>query len=233
MVILITGTSKGLGRYLAEYYLKKTHTVIGCSLSANVIMHPSYHHTQLDLSNESNVRSWVNSVRKKFQTIDVLICNAAIVSSALFLTLTPGNLMESFLKTNVAGVFYVLREVSKQMIKQKRGRIIAISSITTATHQEGTSVYSATKCAVNELIKILAKEVSSSNITCNVIAPGMMKTNASEELAKKLEWEKEMLQKQTIQRVILKEEVAHVSDFLISPRSSSITGQVIYLGLSN
>ena len=83
------------------------------------------------------------------------------------------------------------------------------------------------------MIKILAKEVSSSNITCNVIAPGMMKTNASEELAKKLEWEKEMLQKQTIQRVILKEEVAHVSDFLISPRSSSITGQVIYLGLSN
>jgi 3-oxoacyl-[acyl-carrier protein] reductase len=233
MVIIITGTSKGLGRHFANHYLESNNVVIGCSRSPSDIIDKNYYHTELDLSNEKSVRSWINSVKKNFDSIDVLICNAAIVRSALYLTLTPGDLMESFFKTNVSGVFYVLKEVSKQMIKQSNGRIIAISSTTTAIHQEGTSIYSATKSAVTEMIKILAKEVCHRNITCNVIAPALMETASSKNLSENKEWKEEMLKKQTIQEVISKDEVCHVSDFLISKMSSKITGQVIFLGLSN
>lgn len=233
LVLVITGTSRGLGRSLAEYFLSHNCRVVGCSRSSATIINDLYDHTNLDLSNEKEVRSWIRSVRQKFGRIDVLICNAAMVQSALFLSLTPGDLMESFLKNNISSVFYVLREVSKQMISQNSGRIIAISSTTTAIHQEGTSIYSATKSAVTEMIKILAKEVAGRGVTCNVIAPAMMSTDSSKDLAASNEWELEMLKKQTIQRVITMDEVCHVADFLISPLSSAITGQVLYIGLSN
>lgn len=141
--------------------------------------------------------------------------------------------MESFLKTNIAGVFYPVREVSKQMASQANGRIIVISSTTTSVHQEGTSVYSATKAAVTEMIKILSKELAPRGVTCNIIAPAMMKTDSSQGLAESTEWELEMLKKQTIARIISHEEVFHVAEFLVSPLSSAITGQIIYIGLSN
>jgi len=233
LVFVITGTSRGLGRSLAEYFLSKNHTVAGCSRSSATISNERYEHTSLDLSNEKEVRSWIRKVRVNFGKIDVLICNAAMVQSALFLAVTPGDIMESFLKNNISSVFYPLREVSKQMISQGNGRIITISSTTTAVHQEGTSIYSATKSAVTEMIKILAKEVAGRGITCNVIAPAMMKTESSDDLAQSDEWEQAMLKKQTIERVITMEEMAHVTDFLISPLSSAITGQVIYVGLAN
>lgn len=232
-VVIITGTSRGLGRSLAEHYLVNNCQVAGCSRSECSIYHDSYSHTNLDLSNEKEVRTWIRNIRLKFGHIDVLICNAALVQSALFLSLTPGDLMEAFLKSNIAGVFYTLREVSKQMIGQGSGRIIAISSTTTAIHQEGTSIYSATKSAVTEMLKVLAKEVAAKGVTCNIIAPAMMSTESSHGLAQNAEWEQEMLKKQTIERVISQEEVCHVADFLISPLSSAVTGQVIYIGLSN
>jgi 3-oxoacyl-[acyl-carrier protein] reductase len=233
LVVVVTGTSRGLGRSLAEHFLNMDCKVAGCSRSESTIVNDSYYHTILDLSSEKDVRAWVRSIRLQFQRIDVLICNAAIVQSALFLSLTPGDLMESFLRTNIAGVFYPIREVSKQMASQSNGRIIAISSTTTAVHQEGTSIYSATKAAVTEMIKILAKEISSRGVTCNVIAPAMMRTGSSGDLAENADWELEMLKKQTIARVISQEEVCHVAEFLVSPLSSAITGQVIYIGLSN
>lgn len=233
LVVVVTGTSRGLGRSLAEFFLKNNCQVAGCSRSESSILNESYVHTILDLSDEMEVRSWIRNIRLKFKRIDVLICNAAMVQSALFLSLTPGDLMESFLKTNIAGVFYPLREVSKQMASQASGRIIVISSTTTAVHQEGTSVYSATKAAVTEMIKILAKEVAPRGVTCNIIAPAMMRTESSHGLAESAEWELEMLKKQTIGRIISQEEVCHVAEFLVSPLSSAITGQVIYIGLSN
>lgn len=232
-VAIITGTSRGLGLDLAKFFLSLNYQVIGCSRSSSTIVSELYYHTTLDVSNEQEVRGWVRNIRLKFGRIDVLICNAALVQSALFLSVTPGNLMESFLKNNIAGVFYVIREVSKQMISQGNGRIIAISSTTTAIHQEGTAIYSATKSAVTEMIKILAKEVSGRGITCNIIAPAMMQTDSSHDLAASSEWEQAMLKKQTIERIITKEEVCHVAEFLVSPLSSAITGQVIYIGLSN
>ena len=230
-VAVITGTSRGLGRNLAEYFLNRQFKVGGCSRGVSTLSHESYHHTLLDVANEVQVRRWIRSLKKKWGRIDVLICNAGLVQSTLFLSTTPGDLMESFLKTNFSGVFFALREVSKVMMSQRSGRIITISSTMTALHEEGTSVYSATKSAVTEMTKVLAKELAPTGITCNVIAPAMLWTDSSQELAKGKDWKERMLKKQTIPKILEMEEIYHTVEFFVSPMSRSITGQIIYLSL--
>lgn len=230
-IAVITGTSRGLGKSLAEYYLAKGYTIAGCSRGQQTIEHSNYYHTSCNLADEVAVINWIRGVRKQFGGIDVLICNAGLVRSALYLSVTPGSLMEDFLQTNIAGVFYVMREVSKVMVGKGSGRIISISSTMVALHEEGTAVYSATKSAITEMTRVLAKELAPKGITCNVVAPGLMWTDSSKELAKSLEWKSYMLSRQTISRVLKDEEICNVTDFFISPNSSAVTGQVIYLGI--
>ena len=230
-VAVITGTSRGLGKSLAEHFLSQGYQVSGCSRGKSALSHTHYSHSSLDISEEKQVRSWIRGIKRNEGRIDVLICNTGLVQSALLLGMTPGDVMESFLKVNIAGVFYALREVSKVMMLQGEGRILTISSTLETLHEEGTAVYSATKSAVTQMTKILAKELAPIGITCNVIAPAMMWTDSSEELAKGGDWKKRMLELQTIPRILKMEEICHVADFFVSPLSSAITGQVVYLGL--
>jgi 3-oxoacyl-[acyl-carrier protein] reductase len=228
---VISGTSRGLGHALAEHFLETGYSVSGCSRGDATIEHSSYEHSCVDVRNEAEVQKWARDVRRSSRNVDVLITNAGLARSALFLSMTPGDVFEDFLNTNFAGVFYVLREFSKLMIRQGSGRILTISSTMAALHQEGTACYSATKSAVTEMTKVLARELAPQNITCNVIAPAMMETDASAELAKSDEWREQMLALQTFPRIIEMNEICHTADFLISEKAGSITGQIIYIGL--
>jgi 3-oxoacyl-[acyl-carrier protein] reductase len=230
-VAVITGTSRGLGKSLAQYFLKKDYVVVGCSRGEGAIEDKNYRHYKVDVGNEAEVRSWVRKVKSEFKKVDLLICNAGLVRSALLLSMTPSDEMESIVSTNYIGVFYVLREISKVMALRGSGRIITISSTMTLLHEEGTAVYSATKAAVTETTKVLAKELAPRGITCNVIAPAMMWTDSSEALSKGGDWQKRMLEKQIFPRLIETEEICHIADFFASPKSSAITGQVIFIGM--
>lgn len=125
----------------------------------------------------------------------------------------------------------MLREVSKVMILRGYGRIITISSILTALHEEGTSAYSASKSAVTEMTKVAARELAPRGITCNVISPSMIMTDPAQALAANGDWQQRMLAKQTIKRPLTMPEICHVVAFLAAPESGCITGQVISLGL--
>jgi 3-oxoacyl-[acyl-carrier protein] reductase len=230
-VAVITGASRGLGKSLAQYFLDKDYVVVGCSRGEGTIEHKNYQHYKVDVGNEAEVRWWVRNVKNTHKKVDLLICNAGLVRSALFLSMTPSDEMESIVRTNYIGVFYVLREISKVMALRGSGRIITISSTMTLLHEEGTAVYSATKAAVTETTKVLAKELAPRGITCNVIAPAMMLTDSSEALSKGGDWQKRMLEKQIFPRLIETEEICHIADFFASPKSSAITGQVIYIGM--
>jgi len=230
-IVVITGSSRGLGKHLAEHFLKRGFQVIGCSRGQKSIEHDNYRHDQVDVGNESDVRSWVFNIKKTFGRVDLLICNAGLVRSALMLSMTPSNEMESIVRTNYFGVFNVLREISKLMALRGSGRIITISSTMTLLHEEGTSVYSATKAAVTETTKVLARELAPRGITCNVISPAMMWTESSEALAQGGDWKLRMLSKQIFSRPIEAEEICHVADFFASSKSGSITGQVVHIGM--
>jgi 3-oxoacyl-[acyl-carrier protein] reductase len=228
-VLVITGTSKGIGRGLAEFYCNNGYEVCGCSRSESNFSHPNYHHTQLDITQELEVKNWITGLRKSYGEIDSLICNAGSVKSALLLSTTPGNLAKEFLDIHFLGTFFVCREVSKSMIQQNYGRILNISTIGIPLHLEGTAVYSASKSAVAEMTKIMAKELAPLGITCNVLAPSLFLSESALKLGDK--WASDLLSKQTIKRYASIHDIVNAVSFLISRDSSLITGQVINMGI--
>lgn len=230
-VMVITGTSRGIGRGMAEYFAAEGYRVVGCSRGPSTLQIKPYCHAQVDVGDERQVREWISSIRKSHGRIDVLVCNAGIPPSATALTLTSAEHFDQVLRTNLAGTFYVCREVAKVMMLKRAGRIITVSSITADLHEEGTSIYSASKSAVTEMTKVLAKELAPLGITCNVVAPSLITTAAVEGLGETVA--ARFLGKQTFQRVIAVDEVCNVVSFFASPASSCISGQVIHMGLVN
>lgn len=230
-VVVITGTSRGLGKFLALHFIQSGNTVYGCSRGKGAINSPNYKHSSIDLSKEEEVRTWVRSIKKEAPKISYLICNASIVQSALFLSVTPGDLFQNFLNSNVTSVFYTVREFSKIMARNGYGRIVLISSTMVAARGVGTSIYSSTKAFTTQMIKVLSKELAARNVTCNVVAPGLMETESSKELSGSEKWKSEVLGLQTIPRAIEYTEISNVIDFYFSPSSGAVTGQVINIGL--
>src|SRR3989338_2590214 len=101
--MVITGTSKGIGRGLAECFVGKGYRVAGCSRGTSTLEMEGYEHAQVDVSDERQVRRWIRSVKKTYQRIDVLVCNAGLAPADLLLTMTPGEVLEPLLRTNVSG----------------------------------------------------------------------------------------------------------------------------------
>ncbi len=228
-VLVITGTRKGIGNGIAHYFLAKGYRVAGCSRGASTIEHDNYCHSLLDVSNEDQVRIWVRSVKKQFKQIDLLVSNAGYAPANLLMAMTPGAVLADLLQVNIAGSFYVCREVSKVMMQQRSGRIVTLSTMAVGLHEEGTSAYSASKAAIVEMTKIMAKELAPAGITCNVLAPSMLMTDAVEDLGQEII--ERALDKLTIKRMVTIEEVCNVLEFFSAAESRCITGQVIHMGL--
>lgn len=228
-VLLLTGSSRGIGFGIANHFLARGDVVCGCSRSESSLDSPQYHHTRLDVSDEKAVRAWVSSVAKQFGRIDTAVCNAGIVKSALMMSVTPASILDQFVATHVRGVFLVCREVSKVMIRQKSGRIVTLSSPAVAWHLKGAAAYAATKAAVEEMTRVLARELAPAGVTCNVVRPGLVLTDPARAMGD--EWAEWLLDQQTIRRTVTIEEICNVIEFFASPESSAITGQTLNMCL--
>jgi 3-oxoacyl-[acyl-carrier protein] reductase len=228
-VMVITGTSKGLGKAIAEYYLARNFIVCGCSRGASTIVGENYDHNTLDVGDNKQVCQWIKKIKLKHQKIDVLICNAGNAVANLLMMMTPITTFTDILQTNIAGTYYVSCEVAKVMMKQKQGRIITFSSMAVGLHEEGTSAYSASKSAIVEMTKILAKELAPLGITCNVIAPSIYMTSAVNDLGREII--DKALNKLTIKKILSIDEICNIISFYMAPESCVVTGQVIYCGL--
>jgi 3-oxoacyl-[acyl-carrier protein] reductase len=228
-VMVITGTSRGIGRDMAEYFLQHGYRVAGCSRSPATLEQDGYLHAQVDVADEGQVRQWVRSIKNTLGRTDVLVCNAGIAKAATLLTMTSAEMLQEALRTNVTGTYLVCREVAKAMMLQRSGRIITFSSMAVGLHEEGTSAYAASKSAVVEMTKILAKELAPMGITCNVIAPSMYTTSAVAALGEQVA--AQSLHKLTIKRRLTIEEICNVVAFFAAAESACITGQVIQMGL--
>lgn len=227
--MVITGTRAGIGRGIAEHFVTAGYRVAGCSRGPASIESDCYEHAQVDVGDEQQVIAWIRDIRHRRGRIDVLVCNAGLASAALLLTATPGQLLEPMLRTNVCGTYYVCREAAKAMTPKRSGRIITVSSMAVGLHEEGTSAYAASKSAVVEMTKILAKELAPLGITCNVMAPSMISSDAVEALGPSVI--ERALSKLTVRRQITMREICNVISFFASPDSGCITGQVLHMGL--
>lgn len=226
-IILITGTRKGIGRYLCEYYLNKGYTVIGCSRSESDLTHKNYAHFCCDIMNEDSIRIMFNEVKKEFGRIDILINNAGIASMNHFM-LTPTETARKVMDTNFFGTFVMCREGSRMMKKSENARVVNFSTVAVPLDLAGEAAYAASKAAIESLTKTISKELAQFNITVNAIGPTPIKTDLIKGVPEnKL---KELLNSQAIKRYGRKEDVSNVIDFYIQPSSDFITGQIVYLG---
>lgn len=226
-VFLITGTRKGIGEYLAKYYLSKGMHVIGCSRSNVDWQSDNYEHFCLDVADEKKVKQMFMEIQHKHKRLDALINNAGIASmNHSLLTSLPK--VQSIFNTNFVGTFLFCREAAKLMQRQKQGRIVNFTTVAVPLKLEGEAIYAASKAAVISLTQILAKEFSPFGITVNVIGPTPLKTD----LVKTVPENKitKLIEQQAIHRFGEFRDISNVIDFFISPESDFITGQTIFLG---
>lgn len=226
-VTLVTGTRKGLGRFIAEHYLAQGHRVVGCSRGESDLEHDRYRHFAADVIDERAVKSIFTHLRKECGGLDNLINNAGIASMNHAL-LTPLQTVDAIFDTNVKGTFLFCREAAKLMQKKGRGRIVNMTTVATPLMLEGEAIYAASKAAVLNLTQVLAREFAPFGITVNAVGPTPVKTDLIRSVPQdKLD---ALLGRQAIPRFGEPEDVVNVIDFFLRPESSFVTAQNIYLG---
>ncbi len=224
-VIAITGTSRGIGRGMALHFARAGWAVCGCSRGELDLGVEGYRHTVADVTDEAQVRAWVRAIRQAHGRVDVVVCNVGLVKSSLLLPVIPTELFTSFVDSSLKATFLVCREMAKQMIRQRSGRVITIGSTMTLAHEPGTAVYSANKAGIVEMTKVMAREMAPHGVTCNVIAPSLVMTEAAEAMGE--DWRRRMLAIQTIQRPVEIAELCSMVEFFARPESACLTGQVL------
>jgi 3-oxoacyl-[acyl-carrier protein] reductase len=226
-VILITGTRKGIGRYLVDYYLSEGHVVVGCSRSPMEDPPEGYDHFCLDVADEGAVGRMVTAVVEKHGRIDVLINNAGIASMN-HSVLTPMATVRGIFETNVFGSVAFAREAAKVMMKGRYGRIVNFATVATPLKLEGEAAYAASKAAVKSYTEILARELAPFGITVNAVGPTPVKTDLIKNVAE--DKMKSLVDRQAIKRFGEYRDISNVIDLFISRASDFLTGQTVYLG---
>lgn len=226
-VTLITGTRKGIGRFLAEHYVSQGHQVIGCSRQPPEWEHERYLHISADVTDEAQVKDLFARLRREVGRLDHLLNNAGIAAMNHSL-LTPYATVRRVMETNLGGTFLFSREAAKLMQRAKYGRIVNFTTVAVPLKLEGEAAYVASKAAVEGLTQVMARELGQYGITLNAIGPVPIATDLIRAVPKdKIE---ALVGRQAIRRLGSCEDVANVCDFFLQPASGFVTGQVIYLG---
>jgi len=226
--MLITGTRKGIGRYLAERYAGLGYRVIGVSRGEPDEPLAGYEHFCMDVTDETRVKDLFRTLRARGDRVDVLVNNAGIASMNHVL-LTPMKTVEQVFATNVFGTFLFCREAARMMSADRRGgRIVNFATVATPLRLEGEAVYAASKAAVESLTRILAREFAPFDITVNAVGP----TPVATDLIRSVPKEKidALIARQAIRRMGELRDISNVIDFFIREESDFVTGQVVFLG---
>ena len=173
--ILVSGTTRGIGRALAEHFLSAGHHVTGCARGASSIDHARYLHVQADVADARAVHYLFMQLKKRWRQLDVVINNAG-TARMLPVALTPAATVKSITDTSFLGTFLVSHEAIRLLRKSEAARIVNMTSIAVPLRLEGEAVYAAAKAAVEIFTRILAKEIGPLGITCNAVGPSPIRT---------------------------------------------------------
>lgn len=226
-VILISGTRKGIGLFLAEHYLRRGYRVVGCSRQPSELRDEHYEHHCLDISDEPAIKKLMTTISAGPGKLSALVNNAGIAAMNHAL-LTPTSTIRNVLETNVLGTFLLCREAAKLLRGTPNARIVNLSTVAVPLNLAGEAIYAASKSAVETLTRVLSRELAPLGITCNAVGPTPIRTDLIRGVPKdKID---RLLASQAVPRFGEPEDVANVIDFFLRPESDFVTGQVIYLG---
>ena len=226
--LMVTGSSRGLGRAITEHFLSTGIQVIGCSRQPSDLSHPNYKHFCLDVSKEIDVKNMFKEASTWGAPIGLLINNAGISQNSLGV-FTSGQVAADILEANLLGNFFVTREALKIMQRKNFGRVINFSSINIPLQSVGSSLYNASKAGIDAMSKVLVRECGKTEITINSIGLSLVENSGMlDGLTQKAIAEKQrgLVKPGTLTLL----EIIHAIEFLFSPLSKNITGQTIYFG---
>ena len=231
---LVTGASRGIGRAIA-LCLAAEGARVAINYAGNVKAAEEVKASveaaggtailcQADIADSAAVEAMISDVVKEFGAIDILVNNAGITRDALLMRMKDEDFAK-VLDTNLKGVFYCTKAVSKLMMKKRSGRIVNMASVVGLVGNAGQTNYAAAKAGVIGFSKSAAKELASRGITVNVVAPGFIGTDMTAGLPESVK--EKMLTDIPLGRMGEPEDVANAVLFLASDQASYITGQVV------
>ena len=232
-VIVISGGSRGLGQAFVKRLLEQGHSVATFSRSTTPFVEQliadeqtaeRFYYESFDAANGEAIRKFVRSVHQKFGRIDALVNNAAIARDGV-LALANEEQIEQMLDVNLKGTLLLTKECSRLMLLAGQGNIINVSSIIGERGFSGLSTYAATKAGMLGMTRALARELGPRNIRCNAIAPGYLETEMSHGLDDNQR--AQIIRRTPLGRLGTVDDIVPWVEFLLSPNSAFVTGQVI------
>ncbi len=233
-VAVVTGGSRGIGKAICQAFAAEGAKVAivyrGSQEAAAQLaqelqsMGREAQAWQVDVADTAAVMKCAEEIHQKWGRVDILVNNAGIIKDGLFMQMDPAN-WKDVINTNLGGTFNFSRAVVEWMFRQRKGRVINISSVAADRVNRGQANYVASKGAINAFTKALAIELASRGVTVNAIAPGFIETDMSETVRNMAgDAIKKMI---PMRRYGKPEDIAKVAVFLASDDSAYITGQVV------
>lgn len=233
---VVTGASRGIGRAIALQLASEGANVVvnfsGSEQKAQQVVSEIEQlgakaiAVQANVSDSDSVQNLMSAAVEQFGSIDVLVNNAGITRDNLIMRMKEDE-WDEVINTNLKGVFLCTKAVTRQMMKQRSGRIINISSIVGVMGNAGQANYVAAKAGVIGLTKTTARELASRNILVNAIAPGFITTEMTDELPEDIK--SSMLNQIPLAKLGQPEDIAKAVVFLASDDSSYMTGQTLHI----
>lgn len=233
-VALITGGTRGIGKEIAYTLAEENYDIIINYRTENEELMKLKKEIEqkrvrclllkADVSNFEDCKKLVEEAINRMNHIDVLVNNAGITKDMLLMRMKPEDFNE-VINVNLIGTFNMTKNVINYMMKERKGRIINVSSVVGISGNAGQTNYAASKAGIIGFTKSLAKEVASRNILVNAIAPGFIQTDMTNILKENVK--DEIAKTIPLKRMGTAKDVANVVKFLVSEDSSYITGQVI------
>lgn len=237
-VSIVTGGGRGLGHGIARALAGAGSDLVIVSRSRHELDHASREIMEetkrkvlplpLDLAREGKIERLVKTALKEFGKIDVLVNNAGTTVRKPFLEITEKE-FNDVVGLNLRAVFFLTQAVVREMIKQKRGKIINIASLGSQIGLRNISAYTATKGAIASLTRTLALELAYQSINVNAIAPGYFRTQLTEALFRDEEGYRWVLSRIPLGRPGIPEDLAGATVFLASSASDYVTGQILFV----
>ena len=231
-VALVTGASRGIGRAIATRLAEQGATVVAAARGDHAqacadALTAARHRAEaiaLDVTDAAAVESAPGGIVKRLGRLDIVVSNAGVARDQLLLRMKPDD-WDAVIATNLTATFLLAQAAIRPMLKQRSGRIIAISSVVGQMGNAGQVNYAASKAGLIGFAKALAREVASRSITVNVVAPGMIETEMTRAIAEKaqIDWSSQI----PVGRPGTVDEVAAAVSFLASDEASYITGHVL------